>query len=52
MAAPTIIGTSSFAASGGSALTNILEEFDDFLSIGGGQHLSVSFLLIIFLPWN
>ena len=43
MAAPTIIGTSSFAASGGSALTNILEEFDDFLSIGGGATFECKF---------
>ena len=33
---PIIIGTSSFAASGGSALTNILEEFSAFSVLKGG----------------
>ncbi|MGI5065386.1 sulfotransferase family protein [Treponema putidum] len=32
---PTIIGTSSFAQSGGSAITNILEEFSNFSVLRG-----------------
>ena len=52
MSNPTIIGTSSFAQSGGSALTNILEEFSAFSVVRGGQHLSANFLRKIFLPWK
>ena len=33
---PTIIGTSSFGTSGGSAITNILEEFSAFSFLKGG----------------
>lgn len=32
---PTIIGTSGFGASGGSAITNILEEFSVFSILKG-----------------
>ena len=40
---PTIIGTSSFAASGGSALTNILEEFSAFSVLKGGPQFECKF---------
>ena len=40
---PTIIGTSSFAASGGSALTNILEEFSAFSVLKGGAEFECKF---------
>nr|WP_303933560.1 sulfotransferase family protein [Treponema denticola] len=38
-----IIGTSSFAASGGSALTNILEEFSAFSVLKGGAEFECKF---------
>ena len=37
MPSPTIIGTSSFAQSGGSAIINILEEFSNFSIVRGGN---------------
>ena len=40
---PTIIGTSSFAASGGSAITNILEEFSTFSILKGGATFECKF---------
>ena len=40
---PIIIGTSSFAASGGSALTNILEEFSAFSVLKGGAEFECKF---------
>lgn len=43
MSNPTIIGTSSFAQSGGSALTNILEEFSAFSVVRGGATFECKF---------
>lgn len=43
MSSPTIIGTSSFAASGGSAITNILEEFSAFSILKGGATFECKF---------
>ncbi|WP_253694943.1 MULTISPECIES: sulfotransferase family protein [unclassified Treponema] len=43
MKVPTIIGTSSFAASGGSALTNILEEFSSIITLKGGAEFECKF---------
>ena len=43
MSNPTIIGTSSFAQSGGSALTNILEEFSAFSIVRGGATFECKF---------
>ena len=43
MTTPTIIGTSSFAQSGGSALTNILEEFSNISILKGGAEFECKF---------
>ena len=40
---PIIIGTSSFAQSGGSAITNILEEFSNFSVLRGGATFECKF---------
>ena len=40
---PTIIGTSSFSQSGGSAITNILEEFSAFSVLRGGATFECTF---------
>lgn len=40
---PTIIGTSSFSSSGGSAITNILEEFSTVKPLAGGAEFECKF---------
>ena len=43
MKPPTIIGTTSFSASGGSAITNILEEFSSIKTLKGGAEFECKF---------
>ena len=43
MKSPTIIGTTSYGGTGGSALTNILEEFDCISTIKGGATFECKF---------
>ncbi|WP_253687993.1 MULTISPECIES: sulfotransferase family protein [unclassified Treponema] len=50
MPTPTIIGTSSFAQSGGSALTNVLEEFESIYSIADRGQFECKFFTDNILP--